>query len=140
MFGNHVTTDYGPHPFVIDIEKAAANNDTFRTALWTGSHLQLTVMCIPPRTDIGLEMHPDVDQFFRIEEGRGCVTAGDCEGNLRFRQPVYKDCAIFIPAGTWHNVINTGFRPLRLYTIYAPPNHPWGTVHNTKEDAEAAEH
>jgi len=137
---DHVKTDFGPDPFVVDIEKATLYNDTFRTALWTGNHLQLTVMSIPPRQDIGLEMHPDVDQFLRIEDGRGFVQMGDSQNNLYFRQMAFKDSAIFIPAGTWHNLTNTGTRPLKLYSIYAPPNHPWGTVHQTKKDAEDAEH
>jgi len=128
--------DYGPNPFVTDIRKAALCNDAFRTALWTGAHLQLTLMCIPAGGDIGLEMHPDTDQFLRVEGGQGMVQMGDSKDRLYFRQPVYDDSAIFIPAGTWHNVTNTGNAPLKLYSIYAPPHHPWGTVHQTKADAE----
>ena len=132
-------TDFGPAPFVTDIAKAAIHNRTFRTALWTGTHLQLTLMCIPVGGDIGLEVHPDVDQFLRIESGRGVTQMGNTKDNLCFQKPVCADCAIFIPAGTWHNIINTGCKPLKLYSIYAPPNHPRGTVHQTKADAEAAE-
>ena len=132
-------SDYGPHPFVVDIQKATLYNNAFRTALWTGDHLQVTLMSIPVGGDIGLEVHPDVDQFLRIEDGRGLVRMGDSKEHLYLRQPVYGDSAILIPAGTWHNVINTGYKPLKLYSIYAPPNHPWGTVHRTKAEADAAE-
>jgi len=132
-----MNTDYGPRAFVTDIHKATLGNDTFRTALWTGRHLQLTLMSIPVGEDIGLEVHPHVDQFLRIEEGQGLVQMGSSRDNLTFRQPVYDDSAIFIPAGAWHNVTNTGSIPLKLYSIYAPPNHPRGTVHQTKAIAEA---
>lgn len=128
--------DYGPCPFVVNIEEITKQNDYFRIALWTGEYLQLTLMNINPDDDIGLEMHPDVDQFIRIEEGQGFVMMGDRRDQLDFRAKVYDDYAIFIPAGKWHNLINTGRTPLKLYSIYAPPEHPRGTVHETKEDAE----
>ncbi|MBV4430943.1 MAG: cupin domain-containing protein [Clostridium tyrobutyricum] len=131
--------DYGPQPFVVDIDKATKQNNNFRTALWTGSHLQLTLMSINPGDDIGLEMHPNVDQFIRVEEGKGIVRMGNSRNNLDFEEKVEDDFAIIIPAGKWHNVINTGNKPLKVYSIYAPPNHPHSTVHVTKEDAEAAE-
>ncbi|KAA0547041.1 cupin domain-containing protein [Bacillus sp. BGMRC 2118] len=131
--------DYGDAPFVIDIEEATKQNDTFRTALWTGSHLQLTLMSIGVGEDIGLEIHPDLDQFLRIEQGQGIVRMGDSRDNLTFEQNVYDDFAIIIPAGKWHNLINTGKEPLKLYSIYAPPQHPFGTVHKTKAEALAAE-
>jgi mannose-6-phosphate isomerase-like protein (cupin superfamily) len=133
-------SEFGPYPFVTDISKATLNNNTFRTALWTGNHLQLTLMSIPPGEDIGLEMHPTVDQMLRIEDGQALVQMGDSKDYLYFRQPAYDDYAIFIPAGTWHNVTNTGSKPLKLYSVYAPPNHPRGTVHQTKAIAEASEH
>ncbi|ODM27237.1 cupin [Clostridium sp. Bc-iso-3] len=128
--------DYGPEPFVVNIEEAAKQNNNFRTALWTGDHLQLTLMSINVGEDIGLEMHPDVDQFIRIEEGRGLVKMGDSKNNLDFQRNVYDDYVFIIPAGKWHNLINTGDKPIKLYSIYAPPNHPHGTVHATKEDEE----
>lgn len=131
--------DYGPQPFVINIEKATKQNNTFRTALWTGKHLQVTLMSINPREDIGLEIHRNLDQFIRIEEGQGLVQMGDRKNKLDFQKPVQDDDAIIIPAGKWHNIINTGHRPLKLYSIYAPPEHPRGTVHQTKKDAIAAE-
>jgi mannose-6-phosphate isomerase-like protein (cupin superfamily) len=129
-------TDYGPAPFVADIEKLTVNNRTFRTALWTGHHMQLTLMSIPPREEIGLEIHRQEDQFFRIEEGQCLVMMGNSPSNLTFRQPASDNFAIFVPAGTWHNIINIGAGPLKLYSIYAPPHHPRGTVHATKEVSE----
>lgn len=138
-YGQLVLKDYGPNPFVININEAAKQNNTFRTALWTGTHLQVTLMSLNVGEDIGLEMHPDVDQFLRIEQGQGIVQMGESKDNLDFKRNVSDDTAIVIPAGTWHNLINTGNIPLKLYSIYAPPNHPHGTVHVTKADAEAAE-
>jgi predicted heme/steroid binding protein/mannose-6-phosphate isomerase-like protein (cupin superfamily) len=131
--------DYGPQPFVVNIEEATKQNNTFRTALWTGSHLQLTLMSIPVGGEIGLESHPNLDQFIRIEEGQGLVKMGDRKDYLDFQKRVYDDFAFIIPAGKWHNLINTGNKPIKLYSIYAPPQHPRGTVHVTKADAEAAE-
>ncbi|HHU63927.1 MAG TPA: cupin domain-containing protein [Clostridiales bacterium] len=127
--------DYGPEPLVVNIEKATLRNNTFRTALWTGNHLQLTLMSINVGDDIGLEMHPDLDQFIGIEQGQGLVMMGDNKRNLCFQRKVYENYVIIIPAGKWHNVINIGCVPLKLYSIYAPPEHPHGTVHKTKEDA-----
>lgn len=133
---NKIRMDYGAMPFATDINKATITNDTYRTALWTGKHLQVTLMSINPGEDIGLEVHPDTDQFFRIEEGNGVVQMGPSQTNLCYQQNVYDDYAVIVPAGTWHNITNTGKTPLRVYSIYAPPHHPWGTVHATKEIAE----
>lgn len=127
--------DYGPEPFVINIEKATEENNTFRTALWTGKHLQLTLMSIEVNDDIGLELHNDLDQFIRIEEGEGFVMMGDTKDNLDFKRRVSDGYVILIPAGKWHNIINVGYKPLKLYSIYAPPQHPHGTIHRTKEEA-----
>lgn len=132
-------TDYGPGPFVVDIEEATTQNNTFRTALWTGTHLQLTLMSIDVGEDIGLEIHPELDQFLRIEEGQGIVQMGDSKDRLDYEEKVSEDFAIVIPAGKWHNLINSGYQPLKLYSIYAPPQHPFGTVHKTKAEAMAAE-
>ncbi|MDG5788836.1 cupin domain-containing protein [Evansella sp. AB-P1] len=138
-YENAVVKDYGPEPFVINIEEATKRNNTFRTALWTGEHLQITLMSINVGEDIGLEVHPHLDQFLRIEAGQGVVQMGDSKETLNYQQEVYADHAIVIPAGKWHNLINTGNTPLKLYSIYAPPQHPHGTVHETKEIAMAAE-
>ena len=131
--------DYGPQPFVVNIDKITKRNDTFRSALWTGKYLQLTLMSIKPGGEIGLEQHPHLDQFLRIEEGQGIVKMGDTKDNLDFLEKVYDDYVVLIPAGKWHNLINTGSKPIKLYSIYAPPQHPHGTVHNTRAESDAAE-
>jgi mannose-6-phosphate isomerase-like protein (cupin superfamily) len=128
--------DYGPRSFVVNIEEATKKNNNFRIALWTGKYLQLTLMSIDVGEDIGLESHPNLDQFIRIEEGRGVVKMGDRKDRLDFQANVRDDYAFMIPAGKWHNLINTGNKPIKLYSIYAPPQHPHSTVHKTKEDAE----
>lgn len=128
--------DYGPDPFVVNIEEITKRNNNYRLALWTGSYLQLTLMSIRVGGDIGLEVHPDLDQFIRIEQGQGLVMMGDRKDRLDFRRRVYDDYAFIIPAGKWHNLINIGNVPIKLYSIYAPPEHPHGTIHRTKEDAE----
>ncbi len=133
------SNDYGPEPFAVNIENAAKQNNYFRTALWTGEYLQLTLMSIEVGGDIGLEMHPDVDQFIRIEQGEGLVMMGDCKDNLDFKVKVCDDYAFIIPAGVWHNLVNTGDVPIKLYSIYAPPQHPHGTVHRTQKEAMEAE-
>lgn len=124
--------DYGPEPFVTDLDEATKRNKNYRTALWTGNHLQLTLMSIRVGEDIGVEVHPVIDQFIRVEEGQGIAEMGPTRDNLNYRRNVSDGYAIFVPAGTWHNVVNTGNRPLKLYSIYAPPQHPRGTVHATK--------
>ena len=134
---NQNPVDFGPEPFVVNIARATQQNPFYRRTLWTGCHLQLTLMCIPPCGEIGLEVHPDNDQFLRLEEGQGIVMMGACRERLNFQRPVCQDDAIFVPAGTWHNVVNTGRTPLKLYAIYAPPHHPHGTVHRTKAEGDA---
>ncbi|NRT35562.1 cupin domain-containing protein [Clostridium beijerinckii] len=124
--------DYGPQPLVINIDKATKQNTNFRTALWTGEHFQVTLMSINVGDDIGLEIHPDTDQFIRIEDGQGIVKMGKSRDNLEFQANARDDFAIMVPAGTWHNVINTGNKPLKVYAIYAPPHHPRGTVNVNK--------
>jgi len=136
---SHRITDYGGKPFVVNINEATKQNDTFRTALWTGTHLQVTLMSMNVGEDIGLEIHPYLDQFLRVEEGEGIVRMGAKKDQLDFEEKVADDFAIMIPAATWHNVINTGNTPLKLYSIYAPPQHPFGTIHETKADALTAE-
>ena len=132
-------TDFGPRPYVVNMERVAEENPYFRRALWTGNHLQLTLMSINVGEEIGLEVHPYLDQFLRIERGEGMVCMGDSPDHLDFEAMVCEGYAIFIPAGKWHNLINTGNRPIKLYSIYAPPAHPHGTVHPTKREAMATE-
>ena len=127
-----VLKDYGPEPFVVNIDEASKQNNNFRTGLWTGNHLQVTLMSINVGDDIGLEIHPNTDQFIRIEDGQAIVRMGKDKNNLDFKENAYTDFAIMIPAGTWHNIINVGKKPLKVYSIYAPPQHPHGVVHVTK--------
>ena len=134
-----ILKDYGPNPFTININEATKQNKTFRTALWSGTNLQVTLMSLKVGEDIGLEMHPDVDQFLRLEQGQGIVQIGKNKELLDYTIAISDDSAILIPAGTWHNITNTGYSTLKLYSIYSPPNHPFGTVHQTKADAEAAD-
>jgi mannose-6-phosphate isomerase-like protein (cupin superfamily) len=125
--------------WIDNIEQATLANDTFRTVLFTGEHSQLTVMRIAPGEDIGREAHHDRDQFLRIEQGNARVEFGKTEDTVDETHDAGPDWAIIVPAGTWHNVVNTGDSDLKLYSLYSPPEHPDGTVHRTKADAEAAE-
>lgn len=131
--------DNGPKPYVVDIEKLTKTNENFRTAGWTGSHLQMTLMTIPVGGDVGLEVHEDTDQFLRLEQGKAKVMMGSAKDQLDQEWDAEDDFAIFVPAGTWHNIVNVGDEPLKLYSIYAPVHHPFGTIHRTQADAEVAE-
>lgn len=129
-------SDRGKQPGVDNIEGMTLENDNFRMTIWTGEKLQVTVMSIEPGDDIGLEVHEGIEQFLRIEQGTGLCQMGETKDNLDFEAEVQDDDAIFVPADVWHNVTNTGDVPLKLYTIYAGPDHLAGTVHETHEDAE----
>jgi len=131
--------DQGANPYVVDIEELTKRNENFRTAAWTGQYLQMTLMTVRVDGEVGLEVHEDTDQFLRLEQGEAKVVMGPNEDNLDKEFHAEDDFAIFVPAGTWHNIINTGDKPLKMYSIYAPPHHAHGTVHETFEDAEAAE-
>ncbi len=121
--------------FVGNIEKQSVNNNYFRKVLFTGKHAQLVVMSLNPGEEIGNEVHPKVDQFFRIEEGEAKFILKGKEKHI-----VKNGGAVLVPAGIYHNVINNSKRKsLKLYTVYSPPNHPAGTIHKTKADAEKAE-
>lgn len=121
--------------FVGAIEKQTLDNDYFRQVLFTGKFAQLVVMCLQPGEEIGNEVHPSVDQFFRIEKGEASFIFGGKE-----KHAVKDGDAVIVPAGTYHNVVNTSKTAnLKLYTIYSPPNHPDKTVHKTKADAMKAE-
>lgn len=132
------TVDNGPNPYVLPIEQATLENDNYRTTLWTGKNLQLTVMSIEVGGDIGLEVHNDNDQFLRIESGSARFEFGPSASELSSKEAAADD-GIFIPVGTWHNLVNTGDTPLKLYSIYAPSHHPHGTIHQTRAEADAAE-
>lgn len=118
--------------FVDDIEKLTEDNDDFRKVLYTGKYLQLVLMTLQPGDEIGEEVHEDRDQFFRIEMGEGDVLIDGASNKVK------ADDGIVVPAGANHNVINIGSSPLKLYTLYGPPEHIEGTVHKTKVDADAA--
>jgi mannose-6-phosphate isomerase-like protein (cupin superfamily) len=121
--------------YVGAIEKLALTNTYFRQVLFTTEHSQLVLMCLQPGEDIGDEVHPKVDQFFRIERGEARFIFDEKDERL-----VHDGDAVVVPAKTYHNVINASkTEQLKLYTIYSPPNHPAGTVHKTKAEAEAAE-
>ncbi|AGF72495.1 cupin domain-containing protein [Corynebacterium halotolerans] len=128
--------DHGPNPYVLDIEEATKANDAFRDTLWTGQFLQMTVMSIPAGGEIGAEVHDDHDQFLRLESGKGHIMIGESEDDLDVDQIVEDDYAVFIPAGKWHNLVNEGNEPVKLYSIYAAPDHVAGTHHATKADAD----
>lgn len=119
--------------YVDDIEKATKSNDNFRRVLYTAQGMQLVLMALPPGCDIGEEVHPDNDQFFRVDQGEGEVLI---DGKTT---PISDGFAVVVPRGARHNIINKGKGPLRLYTLYSPPHHKDGIVHKTKEDAEADE-
>ena len=125
--------------WVGNVEQETLVNETFRTVVFTGDHTQLTVMSLKPGEDIGRERHDGVDQFLRIERGRGRVELSRSEDTVDETHDVEDDWAIIVPAGVWHDVVNTGDGELKLYSLYSPPEHPDGTVHRTKEEAEAAE-
>lgn len=121
--------------FVGNIEKLTLKNDYFREVLFTGKNAQLVVMCLQPDEEIGNEVHESVDQFFRIEQGEAKFVFGGKEEHI-----VHESDAVIVPAGTWHNVINTSRKQQeKLYTVYSPPNHPDGTIHKNKAEAEEAE-
>ena len=117
-----------------DIEGQTTDNSDFRRVLYTGGHLQLVLMSLPPGCDIGTEVHEDRDQFFRFEEGRGQVDIDDNSYD------VVDGSGVIVPAGARHNVRNTGDGPLKLYTLYGPPEHKDGIVQSTKEEADARHH
>lgn len=119
--------------YIGDIEKATSLNSYFRQVLFTAKHSQLVVMCLQAGEEIGVETHDAVDQFLRIESGSGKSILNGEESE------VSAGYAVVVPAGTTHNIINTGQTQLKLYSVYSPPNHPEGTVHKTREEALAAE-
>lgn len=131
---SHCKTDHGPRPFVAGITQLAQQNRNFRTAIWTGCHLQMTFMSIPPCGEIGWEMHPDTDQLIRVEAGKATLRMGACKEKPDVTRQLGTGDAVFVPGGTWHQVVNSGNGPLKLSSVYAPPQHPRGTIHCTKDD------
>ena len=131
--------DIGPKPQSFDLEQATRDNPNYRSVAWSGRYLQVTLMSIPVGGDIGLEMHAETDQFLRLDAGRGRAQMGPAKDRLTFDQEVSDGWCVLVPAGTWHNVTNTGDEPMQVYAIYAPVHHKAGKVHETA-DAAAADH
>lgn len=128
--------DNGPEPSVFDLETETTSNENYRTVAWTGKYLQVTLMSIPVGASIGLEAHPETDQFLRLDAGTGRVRMGPTKDEIALEQDVEDGWAIMVPAGTWHDVVNTGDEPMRLYAVYAPVHHSPGIVQPTADDAE----
>lgn len=126
--------------WVDDMEKVTLTNDNFRTVIYTGKHTQLTVMSIPPGGEVGWEAHGHLDQFLRLEQGTARLDFGEKQDHVDESHEVKDDWAFIVPAGVWHNVVNTGEEDVKLYSLYSPPEHPDGTVHRTKAEADADEH
>lgn len=129
--------DIGPQPQSFDIESATKHNTAYRSVAWSGRYLQVTLMSIPVGSDIGIEAHPETDQFLRLDAGSGRVQMGPTKDELTFEQEVSDGWCVLVPAGTWHNVINTGAEPMQVYTVYAPAHHAPGKVQATAADAKA---
>lgn len=139
LFKNDLSGDLGNKPTIINIHKEVCSNTYFRKSIWTGDFLQVTVMSIPAGGEIGLEIHEGLDQFIRIEYGVASVYMGKTKQDVKFVGNANSNYAVLIPSGTWHNIINEQTSPLKVYSIYAPPKHPIGTIHKTKFDADLAE-
>ena len=129
--------DIGPKPQSFDLEQATLDNELYRSVAWSGRYLQLTLMSIPPGGDIGLEVHPETDQFIRLDAGRGRVEMGTAKDRLTMKKEVSDGWCVLIPAGTWHNITNIGDEPMQVYAIYAPAHHKPGKIHETAADAAA---
>jgi len=129
--------DIGPQPQSFDIERATKENTNYRSVAWSGRYLQVTLMSIPVGGDIGLEAHPETDQFLRLDAGNGRVQMGDAKDNLTFDKKVSDGWCVVVPAGIWHNITNIGVTSMQVYAIYAPAHHTPGKVHATAEAAKA---
>ncbi|HUP76718.1 MAG TPA: cupin domain-containing protein [Acidimicrobiales bacterium] len=125
--------------WVDDIERVTLDNGNFRAVIYTGEHTQLTVMRLGPGEEIGWEVHPHLDQFLRIEQGDARLDLGRDEAEVDEQHELSDDWAIIVPAGVWHNVISTGSTDVKLYSLYSPPEHPAGTIHRTKAEADEDE-
>lgn len=129
--------DFSP---ILNVKKTTCFNDYFRREVWTGEYSQITVMTIPSGGEIGLEIHENLDQILVIEHGIGSVYMGKTKNSVEYKGCANNDCAIIIPAGNYHNVINEQPCPLKLFSVYAPPKHPVGTIHKTKFDSDLADY
>ena len=126
--------------WVGNIETITLENNNFREVITTGSYSQLTVMSVPRGGEVGWEAHGHLDQFLRIEQGTARLDLGASGNSVDETHDIADDWALVVPAGVWHNVVNIGDEDLKLYSIYSPPEHPDGTIHKTKADADADEH
>ncbi|MBL8945379.1 MAG: cupin domain-containing protein [Myxococcales bacterium] len=131
------TADIGPKPQSFDLEHATKANTDYRAVAWSGRYLQVTLMSIPVGGDIGLEAHPETDQFLRLDAGRGRVQMGTTKDTLTFEREVGDGWCVLVPAGTWHNITNIGTDPMQVYTIYAPAHHQPRKVQATAAAASA---
>ena len=131
--------DIGPAPQSFDLETETLENKNYRAVAWSGEYLQVTLMSIPVGGDIGLEMHPETDQFIRLDAGKGRAQMGRAKDKLSFDEEVSDGWCVLVPAGSWHNITNIGDEPMRLYTVYAPQHHAPGKVQKTKKAADADE-
>ena len=131
-------TDKGPEPNVFDIEKATVKNKNYRTVAWSGKYLQVTLMSIPPGSSIGLEKHPETDQFIRLDAGKGVAKMGTNKAKLE-TWDVSDGWSVQVPAGHWHDIENVGEDPMQLYVVYAPVHHKPGIVQKPSEKADADE-
>jgi len=129
--------DTGPRPQAFNIERATQDNAQYRSVAWSGRYLQVTLMSIPVGGDIGLEAHPETDQFLRLDAGTGRVQMGAAKDKLTFDEAVSSGWCVVVPAGTWHNITNTGTTPMQVYAIYAPAHHKPGKMQATAAVAEA---
>jgi mannose-6-phosphate isomerase-like protein (cupin superfamily) len=129
--------DIGPQPQSFDLERETLENQNYRTVAWSGRYLQVTLMSIPVGSDIGLEAHPETDQFLRLDAGRGRVEMGISKDKLTFTKEVSDGWCVLVPAGTWHNITNIGDEPMQLYAVYAPAHHKPGKIHKTAADDAA---
>jgi mannose-6-phosphate isomerase-like protein (cupin superfamily) len=129
--------DIGPQPQSFDIERATKENTNYRSVAWSGRYLQVTLMSIPAGGDIGLEAHPETDQFLRLEAGKGRAQMGAAKNKLTFEKDVSDGWCVLVPAGTWHNITNIGATPMQVYAIYAPAHHTPDKVQATAAAAEA---
>lgn len=133
---NQNSKDLGAKPQLLNIHNEVCRNTNFRTTIWTGKNLQVTVMCIPVGGEVGLEFHEDVEQLLQIESGFARVYMGKTKQNIQCLGLADNSSLIIVPTKTWHNVINVGRTPLKLYSVYAPLQHPFGTIHKTKLDSD----
>ena len=129
--------DIGPQPQSFDIESATKENSNYRSVAWSGRYLQVTLMSIPVGGSIGLESHPQTDQFLRLDEGRGLVQMGAAKDKLTFEKEVSDGWCVLVPAGTWHNITNIGTTRMQVYAVYAPAHHAPGKLQATAAAAEA---